>query len=212
MGQGMRGPRQARPDPEETDSEVRSRASREARRPVRHARALGRRPADFGAVRAVAVGAHRGRLSETRTAAGDPARRGQADRVRVVEAQDGIHPRSRAAFRVGGAARRQMDVDGRRGRDRGTHADPRHQPLDGRDVPDLQPVAAGRAAARRPGPDPCDQRQLLQRGTRHAQRGARGCGQLGAVAHRRDLVHVAQPRCARRRRLSVGYRVLNINS
>ena len=41
------------------------------------------------------------------------------------------------------------------------------------------------------GPDPRDQRQLLQRRTGHAQRSARGRGQLGAVAHRRHLVYVA---------------------
>ena len=52
LGQGVRRSREARPHPQETDSEVRARASDQSRRSVHDARALGRRPADFGACRA----------------------------------------------------------------------------------------------------------------------------------------------------------------
>ncbi|EEP87613.1 base excision DNA repair protein, HhH-GPD family [Burkholderia mallei GB8 horse 4] len=155
-------------------------------------------PADLGGRRAVGLGQDRDRVPEARAAADHQARPGKTDRVRAVETQIRIYSRSRPAFRVGRASRRQMGVDGRRGRDRRAHADPRDRPLDSGDVPDLQFVTAGRAAARRSGAHSRDQRQLFQRRARHAQRGARSGGELGAVADGRHLVHVAQSRSADR--------------
>ena len=53
--------------------------------------------------------------------------------------------------------------DGRRGHHRGAGGHPRHRPLDGRDVPDLSPDAAQRAAAGRRGPDQRHQPELFHR-------------------------------------------------
>src|SRR5690606_8317724 len=66
------------------------------------------------------------------------------------------------------------------------------RPLDGRDVPDIQSAAAGRAAAGRPGVAQGNPVTLLQRRACLALRGPRGLVGMAALAYRGDLVFVAQ--------------------
>ena len=198
LGRRLPSPGQARPGDEEADPQVRRRAAAEQRRRVHHAGALHRRAAgvhQVGAGRLAQAGRGRRRPRRRAAAARRRARAGARDAQgrRPVGAQGRVPERPGPPFQRRRRARGPVARHGRRGHHRGTGGHPRHRPLDGRDVPDLPSAASERASAGRSGPDPRNQRKLLQRRAGLARRGPRTGRRVGSVPLGRHVVSLAQP-------------------
>ena len=129
-------------------------------------------------------------------AAGDVAVHagGTPARCRPQHAEDAVHPRSVPARHRRLARHASAAQDAGRGRHRDADAGEGHRPLDRRDVPDVPPAAARRAAARRPRRRDRVCEGLWQRHEVHGRRDDRARRDVASVPQHRLVVHVARAR------------------